>query len=131
MNALFSHLSSFTATILGRTTTRIIVNATPNRFSFPIKSHYNSSTLSSFRSQFVLTTTVTRCYSTRKVRKSSSSQLQKVEPETTMDHEKDGAFYVVRKGDVVGIYTSLSDSQAQVGSSVIFLSILFLFFIFF
>ncbi|WJX93683.1 hypothetical protein P8452_75179 [Trifolium repens] len=118
MNALFSHLSSFTATILGRTTTRIIVNATPNRFSFPIKSHYNSSTLSSFRSQFVLTTTVTRCYSTRKGRKSSSSQLQKVEAETTMDHEKDGAFYVVRKGDVVGIYTSLSDSQAQVGSSV-------------
>jgi hypothetical protein len=79
----------------------------------------------------VLTTTVTRCYSTRKGRKSSSSQLQKVEAETTMDHEKDGAFYVVRKGDVVGIYTSLSDSQAQVGSSVIFLSILFLFFIFF
>lgn len=34
-----------------------------------------------------------------------------------MEKEKD-AFYVVRKGDVVGIYNSLADSQAQVGSSV-------------
>lgn len=44
-----------------------------------------------------------------------------------MDQEKD-AFYVVRKGDVVGIYNSLSDFQAQVGSSVILLGISFLLF---
>ncbi|XP_043724778.1 uncharacterized protein LOC122671555 isoform X2 [Telopea speciosissima] len=31
--------------------------------------------------------------------------------------EKD-AFYVVRKGDIVGVYKSISDCQAQVGSSV-------------
>ncbi|XP_026402357.1 uncharacterized protein LOC113297958 isoform X1 [Papaver somniferum] len=34
-----------------------------------------------------------------------------------MEKEKD-AFYVVRKGDIVGIYKSLSDCQAQVGNSV-------------
>ncbi|KAJ7970888.1 Ribonuclease H [Quillaja saponaria] len=34
-----------------------------------------------------------------------------------MEEEKD-AFYVVRKGDVVGIYKSLSDFQDQLGSSV-------------
>ncbi|RZC79769.1 hypothetical protein C5167_042345 [Papaver somniferum] len=34
-----------------------------------------------------------------------------------MEEEKD-AFYVVRKGDIVGIYKSLSDCQAQVGNSV-------------
>ncbi|XP_002517391.2 uncharacterized protein LOC8280573 [Ricinus communis] len=34
-----------------------------------------------------------------------------------MEEEKD-VFYVVRKGDVVGIYKSLRDCQAQVGSSV-------------
>ncbi|KAF3952207.1 hypothetical protein CMV_022217 [Castanea mollissima] len=34
-----------------------------------------------------------------------------------MAEEKD-AFYVVRKGDIVGIYNSLSDCQAQSGSSV-------------
>ncbi|KAI6700648.1 hypothetical protein NL676_014972 [Syzygium grande] len=34
-----------------------------------------------------------------------------------MEEEKN-AFYVVRKGDVVGVYTSSSDCQAQVGSSL-------------
>ncbi|KAM7511431.1 hypothetical protein LguiB_010306 [Lonicera macranthoides] len=34
-----------------------------------------------------------------------------------MDNEKD-AFYVVRKGDIVGVYKSLIDCQAQLGSSV-------------
>ncbi|XP_030553598.1 uncharacterized protein LOC115757496 isoform X1 [Rhodamnia argentea] len=34
-----------------------------------------------------------------------------------MEEEKN-AFYVVRKGDVVGVYKSLSDCQAQAGSSV-------------
>ncbi|KAJ9135268.1 hypothetical protein P3X46_032474 [Hevea brasiliensis] len=34
-----------------------------------------------------------------------------------MEEEKD-AFYVVRKGDVVGIYKNLKDCQAQAGSSV-------------
>ncbi|XP_042969782.1 uncharacterized protein LOC122302545 isoform X2 [Carya illinoinensis] len=33
-----------------------------------------------------------------------------------MEEEKD-AFYVVRKGDIVGIYKTLSDCQAQAGSS--------------
>ena len=61
-----------------------------------------------------------RCYSAKKGRKSGSSRLHKVEPEAVvaMEQEKD-AFFVVRKGDVVGIYDSLSDCQAQVGSSVI------------
>ncbi|CAI8608411.1 unnamed protein product [Vicia faba] len=108
MNGLLSQLSSFTATILGRTTRFVSnnsLNGTTSNFSFPIKSLH-----SCVRSEFALTGS--RCYSTRKSRKSDSSH-----PETTMDHEKD-AFYVVRKGDVVGIYNSLSDSQAQVGSSV-------------
>ena len=44
----------------------------------------------------------------------NSSRLQrKLEPEPVMELEKN-AFYVVRKGDVVGVYTSLSDCQAQV-----------------
>jgi hypothetical protein len=35
-----------------------------------------------------------------------------------MEEEKD-AFYVVRKGDIIGIYKSLRDCQDQAGSSVI------------
>jgi len=126
--AFFSHLSSFTSTFLARTTQFVAYRSLPHTFSFPIKSHH--SRLASFRSQFVLTTVVTRCYSTRKFRKtgsgsgSGSSKLHKVDAaETTMDQEQNerDAFYVVRKGDVVGIYNTLTHSQAQVGSSVILL----------
>lgn len=35
-----------------------------------------------------------------------------------MEEEKD-AVYVVRKGDTIAVYKSLSDCQAQTGSSVI------------
>ena len=34
-----------------------------------------------------------------------------------MEEEKD-AFYVVRKGDIVGLYKSFSECQAQAGFSV-------------
>lgn len=69
---------------------------------------------------FVLTRCGVQCYSTRKGRK-SASKLQKLEPEPVMGQEKD-AFFVVRKGDIVGIYKSLADCQAQVGSSVTLLA---------
>lgn len=36
-----------------------------------------------------------------------------------MGEERD-AFYVVRKGDMIGVYKSLSDCQAQAGSTVTF-----------
>lgn len=38
-----------------------------------------------------------------------------------MGDEKD-AFYVVRKGDVIGVYKSLSDLQALIRSCVSFLA---------
>ncbi|CAN6728378.1 unnamed protein product [Malus baccata var. baccata] len=42
---------------------------------------------------------------------------RKSEPEPVTEPEKD-AFYVVRKGDIVGVYKSFSDCQAQLGSSI-------------
>lgn len=49
-----------------------------------------------------------------------SRSRRKSEPEPAMEKEKQPkeAFYVVRKGDVVGVYRSLNDCQAQVGSSI-------------
>ncbi|KAI3985799.1 hypothetical protein MKX01_026585 [Papaver californicum] len=52
-----------------------------------------------------------QCYSSA-VRKSSSRKSKKLGPEAVVV-EKD-AFYVVGKGDVVGVYKSLIDCQAQV-----------------
>ncbi|XP_010442813.1 PREDICTED: uncharacterized protein LOC104725782 [Camelina sativa] len=56
------------------------------------------------------------CYSSRsKTAKSKTSSSAAVS--SVSDEEKD-AFFVVRKGDIIGIYNDLSDCQAQVGSSV-------------
>ncbi|XP_020579072.1 uncharacterized protein LOC110023808 isoform X2 [Phalaenopsis equestris] len=55
-----------------------------------------------------------RCFAARRSRTSRSSKAS-LKPK--MADESD-AFYVVRKGDIVGIYKRLSDCQAQVSSSV-------------
>ncbi|XP_019094965.1 PREDICTED: uncharacterized protein LOC104756780 isoform X2 [Camelina sativa] len=49
--------------------------------------------------------------------KSGKSKMTSSTVVSVADKEKD-AFFVVRKGDVIGIYKDLSDCQAQVGSSV-------------
>ncbi|KAM6566578.1 hypothetical protein CsatA_025706 [Cannabis sativa] len=74
-----------------------------------------------------LTSFGARFYSSKKATKSDSSssssgtettpRRRKLKPEPAMDQEKD-AFYVVRKGDVIGVYRNLNDCQAQVGSSI-------------
>lgn len=56
-----------------------------------------------------------QCYSTKK--SGGASSRRKSDPkQLTMEKEE---FYVVRKGDLVGVYRSLSDCQAQVGTSVV------------
>lgn len=71
----------------------------------------------------VLTRFHIQLYSSRS--KGSSSKTtsprsrKKSNPEPAMEPDKD-SFYVVRKGDVVGVYKSFSDCQAQLGSSVKF-----------
>ncbi|KAL6505557.1 hypothetical protein OROHE_022936 [Orobanche hederae] len=54
-----------------------------------------------------------RYYSSKKS-SSGSSRKRKVEP-LMKDKEE---FFVVRKGDLVGVYKSLSDCQSQVGTSI-------------
>lgn len=63
-----------------------------------------------------------QCFSTRRSR---ARQLPKEGPPTIMEEESN-AFYVVRKGDIIGIYNNLRDCQAQVSSSVIFVFFLLL-----
>ncbi|KAE8704977.1 RNase H family protein, putative isoform 2 [Hibiscus syriacus] len=73
--------------------------------------------------EFLLARFRTRCYSSRSSYSSSSarkkaSRTKKVDPEQPpMENERD-AFFVVRKGDVVGVFKSFAECQAQVGSSV-------------
>ncbi|KAK5833792.1 hypothetical protein PVK06_017651 [Gossypium arboreum] len=71
--------------------------------------------------EFLLTRFRTQCYSSRKSSSSTkkTSRTKKVDPEQpkVMENEKD-AFFVVRKGDVVGVFKSFADCQTQVGSSI-------------
>ncbi|XXG60567.1 hypothetical protein AAC387_Pa04g2436 [Persea americana] len=55
-----------------------------------------------------------QCYSTRRA---PASRLPKSNPRPSMEEESK-AFYVVRKGDIIGIYKNLDDCQTQVSSSV-------------
>lgn len=58
-----------------------------------------------------------RTYSSRKGT-GVKSKSHNLEPKLVMKEEKD-AFFVVRKGDVVGVYKTFSDCQAQVATSVV------------
>ncbi|KAF5190570.1 Ribonuclease h protein [Thalictrum thalictroides] len=73
-----------------------------------------SDVFSKFRVHYYSTTAAPGTVAGRK-----RSKKKKLDPElsTAMEEEKD-AFYVVRKGDIVGVYKSLSDCQDQVGTSV-------------
>lgn len=71
--------------------------------------HYSSRTV---RFELLLTGIQSQGYSTKRHRK------EKPDSKPVMKDDKE-AFFVVRKGDLVGVYKSLSDCQAQVGSSVI------------
>ena len=57
-----------------------------------------------------------RCYSSRKLRKGASPSPN-LDSKPPMEPDM-GDFFVVRKGDVVGVYKSFTDCQAQIGSSV-------------
>lgn len=65
-----------------------------------------------------------QCYSSKskKSRKITSSELQSTAPKAVAAHREKDEFFVVRKGDVVGVYRSFRDCQAQVGSSVCYCS---------
>ncbi|CAB4296263.1 unnamed protein product [Prunus armeniaca] len=70
----------------------------------------------------VLTRFHIQLYSSRSKGSSSSKTTsprsrKKSNPEPAMEPDKD-SFYVVRKGDVIGVYKSFSDCQAQLGSSI-------------
>ncbi|XP_010273728.1 PREDICTED: uncharacterized protein LOC104609182 isoform X2 [Nelumbo nucifera] len=69
---------------------------------------------------FMLTRFRVQCFSTPCGSGSGrASRSSKPDPGlSAMDEVEKGAFYVVRKGDIVGVYKTLTDCQAQVGSSV-------------
>ncbi|XP_052312333.1 uncharacterized protein LOC7462616 isoform X3 [Populus trichocarpa] len=116
MNCL-SRLSSYTASIFGRTSHFIATTATNSHQSW-IPFWRRSCVHPGLHLEFLSTRFRVQCYSSRKPSlKASVKKKKDPQPTTVMDHEND-AFFVVRKGDVVGVYKNFADCQAQVGSSI-------------
>ncbi|XP_057748498.1 uncharacterized protein LOC130967586 [Arachis stenosperma] len=110
----FSNLSSYTAAVLAR-----FLSSRRSLCNFPIKLTLPP-TLSP-HSQFVLARFPSRCCYSSSSSAKKGRKKKVVEPEpvaSVMEHEEKDAFFVVRKGDVVGVYNTLVDCQSQVGSSV-------------
>ncbi|KAD7478877.1 hypothetical protein E3N88_02013 [Mikania micrantha] len=66
----------------------------------------------------VLTRFRASCFSTRKTGGGKSKTKNSDSKSGKMLGDEKNAFFVVRKGDLVGVYKNLNDCQAQVGSSV-------------
>lgn len=119
MNCLW-RVHSYTGGIFRRTS-HVIARSTPSQCYAPSwKTNFEHASVKTIDLEFLLTRLHVHCYSSGRSTGRKTSQRRKLdsEPEPVMDKEKD-AFFVVRKGDIVGIYKSLADCQAQVGSSVI------------
>ena len=116
MNCLWQ-VSSYTAAIVRRTSHFVARSSLYGCTNSSWKINLEYTGLRAIYLEPVLTRFHVRCYSSRRGSK-SKSPLRKLDSEPVMEQEKD-AFFVVRKGDIVGVYKSLNDCQAQVGSSVI------------
>ncbi|KAD3642153.1 hypothetical protein R6Q59_004801 [Mikania micrantha] len=68
---------------------------------------------------FLVTRFQACCYATSKATRVGRSKKKNPDSESEkMIGEEKNAFFVVRKGDLVGVYKNLNECQAQVGSSV-------------
>ncbi|KAK6281623.1 hypothetical protein POUND7_015448 [Theobroma cacao] len=117
MNCL-SHVRAYGSAIF-RKTGHFIETSTCNQCRFPSwKRNFQHAGVKTVDLEFLLTRFHAQCYSARKSSSGKKApRTKKVDPEPVMENEKD-AFYVVRKGDVVGVYKSFADCRAQVGPSI-------------
>ncbi|KAK2997217.1 hypothetical protein RJ639_026023 [Escallonia herrerae] len=119
MNCLFRVYSTAVLSRAGSFGARVSV------FSFftPLWSRsYEHADVKAVNLEFLFTRFRVQCYSTRrgtgsKGSGSKSRAKKQPDPEPEMADEKN-AFFVVRKGDVVGVYKNFNECQAQVGTSI-------------
>lgn len=81
------------------------------------KTSFQHSGVKTVNLELLLTRYQVQYYSSKKSG-GGTSRKTKRDPKAPMKEEKE-SFFVVRKGDLIGVYKSLSDCQAQVGTSVI------------
>ncbi|PKI56218.1 hypothetical protein CRG98_023413 [Punica granatum] len=123
MNCI-SNAPSYAAAILRRAS-RILARQPQYGCSVPAWSGncngaFPNAALRAINSRFLVPSYRLQCYSSKskKSKKTTSSKLKSSSPEAEAAPREKDAFFVVRKGDVVGVYRSFRDCQAQVGSSI-------------
>ncbi|MBA0660366.1 hypothetical protein Goklo_012389 [Gossypium klotzschianum] len=119
MNCL-PHMHAYGSALFRKTGN--FISTSLNQCHVPLwKRNFEHASVKTVDLEFLLTRFRAQCYSSRKSSSSTkkSSGTKKVDPEQpqVMENEKD-AFFVVRKGDVVGVFKSFADCQTQVGSSI-------------
>ncbi|XP_009791681.1 uncharacterized protein LOC107812748 isoform X1 [Nicotiana tabacum] len=113
MNSLFHACSTAILT----KTSRLVVKSSLCGFpAISWKRSFGHARIRNVDSALYLNRVCVRCYSSKK-HSGDSSQSQNSDSTPVMKEERDG-FFVVRKGDLVGVYKNLSDCQTQVGSSI-------------
>lgn len=113
MNSLFHACST---AILTRTSHLVVKSSICGFPSLSWKTSFGHARIGKVDSNLYLNRVSVRCFSSKK-HSGDSSPSQNSEFTTEMKEERDG-FFVVRKGDLVGVYKNLSDCQTQVGSSI-------------
>ncbi|CAN0877438.1 Uncharacterized protein Mb2253c [Linum grandiflorum] len=111
MNCL-SRLSAYSAAIIGGKS-HLIVRQSWNQCSNLVWNQHNS--FRTVNKEFSFPKVATRCYSTQKSKSKVVQKTNSDQEETDMDRD---SFFVVRKGDVVGVYKTFNDCESQVGSSI-------------
>ncbi|XP_031252457.1 uncharacterized protein LOC116116381 [Pistacia vera] len=118
MNCL-SHATSYSASILRGTRNFIVRSSFHHQAYCPLtcKTNFGYLGVKTIDLDFLLNRFRVQCYTSRRSSTAKTSRSRKLNTEPVMEQDKD-EFFVVRKGDVVGVYKSLAECQAQVGSSV-------------
>lgn len=115
MNSIFQACSSHILSRAGNGVARSSIR----HLSFPSwKASLGCNGIRAVNVEFPLTAFRVQYYSSRRKEKVSPS-LKFVPTSVVEEEEEKGSFFVVRKGDIIGVYKNFSDIQPQIGSSLI------------
>ncbi|CAH9093171.1 unnamed protein product [Cuscuta europaea] len=117
MNSLFRACS---AAISSNTTNLIGTSSFCNLSAYPWNASVNNAGVGSVNFNWFLKSVCVRLYSSKGPRRKNTRSKKSGPALATppiMNEDRD-SFFVVRKGDLIGVYKNLSDCQSQVGSSI-------------
>ncbi|WCJ21707.1 RNase H family protein [Euphorbia peplus] len=112
-----SRVSAYTAALFG-TASHFTSRTVSHQCSFPLsKPTFHRARLTSLNLKFLLPISRAHCYSSKKPT-ARTPRKKKSDPDQQLMEQEQDSFFVVRKGDLVGVYKNFVDCQAQAGTSI-------------